>query len=277
MPDVNTDLCSPAGEEFEGNSYLASLSDLMVGMLFVFILMLMAFALTYRTAQQASEQSNQQLQSKLNVLGNAQRLLSENDEIRRRMLESLKEQLARRRVQVIVDEQSGVLRLPDDLLFDSGEAKLRRGGIESLKALASTMAAILPCYSRQELSATVLCPPDTRPVLEAVYIEGHTDDRPIKGIYENNWGLSTARAVKTYGTLIEAQPSLLNLRNLEGRSLLGVSGYGEARPVASNDSAEGQAQNRRIDLRFILAAPSAEDLERIKEGTKAETERDRLP
>jgi chemotaxis protein MotB len=72
MPDVTTDLRETAGDEFEGESYLASLSDLMVGMLFVFILMLMAFALTYRTAQDASEQSNQQLQSELNVLGTVQ-------------------------------------------------------------------------------------------------------------------------------------------------------------------------------------------------------------
>jgi chemotaxis protein MotB len=273
VSDPTTHPHGPVAEEFDGESYLASLSDLMVGMLFVFILMLMAFALTYRTAQDASERSNKELQDQLGEVESAERLLTENDSVRRKMLRTLKEELVRRGVQqVIIDEQSGVLRLPDKLLFESGEAELRRSGIEPLKTLASIMTSILPCYSLSENHEA--CSADARPILEAVYIEGHTDNRPIRSVYKSNWELSTARAVNTYRTLTETEPSLLRLENLDRQSLLGVSGYSDARPVAPNDSPEGQAQNRRIDFRFILAAPSKDDLERIKERAGKALEKD---
>jgi len=282
------DLDSPT-EEPEGESYLASLSDLMVGMLFVFILMLMAFALTYRTAQDANERSTKQLDSQLNiqtkknveleqekqkiadnnaVLTAAQKLLNENLEIRRNLLQQLKRDLSERGVQVIIDEQNGVLRLPEDFLFDSGKAELREGGVDKLRKLASLMAGVLPCYAKVGLPPHVPCPKGVRPVLEAIYVEGHTDNRPIRSSqFENNWALSTARAVKTYGALVGSEPTLLRLENQDGQSLLGVSGYGEERPVARNDEEEGRALNRRIDLRFLLAAPSAEAIRAIQEKT----------
>lgn len=303
--------------EDQGDSYLASLSDLMVGMLFIFIIMLMAFALTYRSAQDKSETTTAELQTQLEkeveaeakareaekeaeaaardateaekkareelarqqalsrqldaertefktqneVLAEAQSVLSASDELRKSLLRRIRDALVAQGVQVIIDEENGILRLPDELLFNSGESILRAEGAAKIQRLASVLMGVVPCYAHGEARGGLTCPQDAHPILEAVYIEGHTDNIPIA---KGNWALSTERAVHTFQTLIQSEPGLALIRNGDGASLLGVSGYGEEHPVDSNGTDEGRAHNRRIDLRFLLAAPSPEELERIR-------------
>jgi chemotaxis protein MotB len=81
-----------------------------------------------------------------------------------------------------------------------------------------------------------------------VRIEGHTDNVPIHTErYPSNWELSTSRAVNVLRYLVETQ-------KLEGARFSAV-GYGETRPVASNDTAEGRLKNRRVT--FVMQYPEA--------------------
>jgi flagellar motor protein MotB len=92
--------------------------------------------------------------------------------------------------------------------------------------------------------------------LEVVLIEGHTDNVPIiGGQYKNNWQLSSARSLATFEYLLKCNATLGNLRNGSGEMLFGTSAYADTRPAQSNATNEGRKANRRIDLRFILAAP----------------------
>jgi flagellar motor protein MotB len=106
------------------------------------------------------------------------------------------------------------------------------------------------------------------PVLETVLIEGHTDKRPISNRkYPDNDQLSTERALAVFGELLRLQPGLDALRNADGSyPLLGVSGFGARRPLpeAQGGTDAEYALNRRIDLRFILAARSSAELERLR-------------
>jgi len=81
-----------------------------------------------------------------------------------------------------------------------------------------------------------------------VRIEGHTDNVPIHTArFDSNWELSTARAtemIKLFISKYRIAPDRLS-----------ASGYGEYYPVASNDTPEGRAQNRRVDL--VLLNPTA--------------------
>src|SRR5690606_9969444 len=119
------------------------------------------------------------------------------------------------------------------------------------------LANLLPCYSVSPAGSPANCPPSKGGRLEAVFIEGHTDDLPIRGPIasgiENNWQLSAARAIETYRVLIEKAPLIALLDNDAGQRLLGVSGYAENRPVVRGETDEAREANRRIDLRFLMS------------------------
>ncbi len=76
-----------------------------------------------------------------------------------------------------------------------------------------------------------------------VSLEGHTDNISIKagGAFPSNWELSAARASAAARFLISQGVDPLRLK---------VVGYGLSRPIADNDSAQGRAQNRRLEIRF---------------------------
>jgi chemotaxis protein MotB len=107
---------------------------------------------------------------------------------------------------------------------------------------ASGSAVVNPA-SLPLLSALV----DTLP-LRPVRVEGHTDDVPIHTTqYATNWELSTARASAIARFLLSR--SKLDPKNVS------AAGYAEFHPVAPNTTAEGRAQNRRVDI-ILLTGPA---------------------
>jgi flagellar motor protein MotB len=165
-------------------------------------------------------------------------------EARGQALQEIQRELAGRGVIVRVDPRLGVLRLPEELLFDPGRAAMRPDAAARLERLAAAMLYFLPHL----------------PQLESVLVEGHTDDRPIRGtltdaagVHADNWDLAYHRAKATYQGLVQAAPALGRLMNDRGEPVLGMGAYGPARPVATNATADGRRQNRRIDLRVVLA------------------------
>ena len=136
-----------------------------------------------------------------------------------------------------------------------------------MQALGQALAGVLPCFAASRSAPPpedVLlhrCPTDRFGRLEAVLIEGHTDNRPIaSGRFKSNWDLSAARAITTFGALAQVDGGLADLTNDRHDRLVGVSGYGEFRPVESNLADDGRRANRRIDLRFLMAAPQRSDV-----------------
>lgn len=283
----------------EDESYLASVSDLMVGLLFVFIIMLMAFGLNFTqaktlalavgeelsTARDAADRERERLAAEIDALeGERERLkaeltlvmsqrdelsemsraLTERDRIRRLMLQRLQDLLRQRDVQISLDPENGILRLPEGLLFESGASGLREEGERALREVAFALARSLPCYSQAPAAAQADCARGAAPLLEAVLIEGHTDERPFAGGAVDNWTLAALRGVNTFKALIRYEPSLDLLRNARGEALLGVSSYEARRPVTRDPSAEAQRLNRRIDLRFVVAAPASDELARLR-------------
>ena len=114
----------------------------------------------------------------------------------------------------------------DRILFDSGEAVLQPGGEAVLQTIAGFLAQ--------------------HPTLK-IHVIGHTDNVPIRASarskFASNWELSMSRALAAVRFLTETagvDP---------GR--LGAVGYGEFRPLASNATPEGRAQNRRIAITIL--------------------------
>jgi chemotaxis protein MotB len=137
---------------------------------------------------------------------------------------------------------------------------------------------VLPCYSETEtVTARERCNQrGQNGKVDALFIEGHTDDRPISAAnnFKDNWDLSTARARTVYLGLVNEQGGLDRLRNREGQPLLSVSGYADRRGVAVNDTEENRRQNRRIDLRFVMVPPQ-DALPKPATETKESLERKR--
>lgn len=116
-----------------------------------------------------------------------------------------------------------VLRISDNALYASGSADVRR---ES-QGLAEAIADMLVEYPQYE-----------------VIVSGHTDNVPINNaFYRDNWDLSTARALN-FMKLLLANPELDPAR-------FSSVGHGEYRPVADNDTRDGRALNRRVEISII--------------------------
>jgi flagellar motor protein MotB len=279
----------------------------MVGMLFFFIILLMAFALNYREAENQAAVIETQLtherdavsvekdllaQERDLLASQRDRLAQERDglarerdliaterdaisavtdylmrdhRIRADMLASVLSSLREREVEVTLDPDNGIVRLPESLLFETGEAVLRPQGERALREVAAVLARTLPCYSRAPAIQRSDCPGLSKPLLETVLVEGHTDERPIRtSAFADNWELASARAINTYKALLAYEPSLTALLNERGEALLGLSNYEAQRPVSLGPTAEDRRLNRRIDLRFLIAAPSEAQLGEIR-------------
>ncbi len=232
--------------EAEEESYFISMADMMVGLLFVFIILLLYFALQFQQKSKA---------------------LSDAGETRTVILERLRRSLADQGLRVTIDTRTGVLRLPAEILFATGDYRLSAEGRAAIATLARSLAAVLPCYSYRAGADALGCANQLHSV-DAIFIEGHTDADVLHGagIITDNLDLSALRATNTFRALSLAAPMLGTLRNLPARDpasspILSVSGYGPDRPIpGSRSDAAGKAANRRIDLRFLMETPQPGDV-----------------
>lgn len=123
-----------------------------------------------------------------------------------------------------IDHRGLVLTIATDaVLFETGSTVLSDQGRHLMAQIAPVLARV---------------PNDVR-------VEGHTDDVPLSRAGYTNWNLSTDRAVAVLTLLHEAH-------GVDPKRLVAV-GYGEFRPISPNESAQGRAANRRVEI--IIAVP----------------------
>ncbi|MFQ5603644.1 MAG: OmpA family protein [bacterium] len=118
------------------------------------------------------------------------------------------------------------VNIVDRIIFPSGKAELSEDGIKVLKRVGNILKEVKD---------------------KQIRVEGHTDNVPIhrnlKGLYPTNWELSVARATNVVRFLQEEIG--IDARHLE------ATGLAEFRPIASNKSHKGRAQNRRIEILLL--------------------------
>jgi chemotaxis protein MotB len=135
-------------------------------------------------------------------------------------------EINKREVALTRTREGLVVSLREVGFFDSGSSEVRSDALPTLDRLIS-----------------VIAPHDLH-----VRIEGHTDNVPIHTErFNSNWELSTARAIEMIRLFI--------MRYQVAPERLSASGYAEYHPAASNDTPEGRAKNRRVDI-VILNPPS---------------------
>lgn len=267
----------------EEENYFVSLSDLMTGVLFVFVILTTALALHYHLEAGKLAKAKGEAKGAIDraivaegkattALGQAEqvrealdalaKVLREREQLRKEELQRLVTRLHDQNMKVELDETNGILTLPEDLLFRTSEAKLQPAGEKAIELLAKEMLPV----ARKGCGESPL-------KWEAIYIEGHTDNVPIRTTeFPSNWQLSSSRAISTFNALILSQPDLQALQNHQHKAVMGISGYGEQRPVANNATEEGRQKNRRIDIRFVMAYPSQTEIAEMERKLKQATE-----
>jgi chemotaxis protein MotB len=141
------------------------------------------------------------------------------------LMEKMKKEISEG--QVTISELKGKLsvNMVDSILFDSGKAEVKEGGLAILDKVISILADVKD---------------------KSIRIEGHTDNVQIRGDlakrYPTNWELSAARAINV--------TRFLQKQGLDPAQLSAV-GYGEYKPVGDNATPEGRAKNRRIEINLV--------------------------
>jgi len=145
------------------------------------------------------------------------------------LTDSLRQEIEAKEVKITELEGKLTVNLMDKVLFDSGKAEIKKAGREVLDKIAKNLLNKYPA----------------RPVR----VEGHTDNVPIgselRAKFPTNWELSTARATSAARYLQD--------RGGVSPERLSAVGYSEYHPIVSNDTEDGRARNRRIEI--ILLPP----------------------
>ena len=114
-----------------------------------------------------------------------------------------------------------LITIRDSILFDPGKADVKRDYVE----IADELAKILQLDPARHIVVT-----------------GHTDNVPQNTAeFSSNWELSVMRAVNLMKMIIDSNPEL-------DPKYFSAKGYGEFNPIASNETATGRAQNRRVEV-----------------------------
>lgn len=162
----------------------------------------------------------------------------EFENLKKRLEARLRGEIAKDQVGVTIEERGVVITLADEINFDSGKAVIKK---EAYPILDKVIAVIKTDVPNKNIG-----------------IEGHTDNEPIKySGWKSNRELSTARANSVLEYLVS--------QDIEPDRLTAI-GYGEYRPITSNDTAEGRAKNRRVEIVILPEYPRSKVFEPAREG-----------
>jgi len=124
-------------------------------------------------------------------------------------------------VKTILTNEGLTILILNDVLFDSGSADVRKENYPLIKEISNLLLLSEP---------------------REIIVSGHTDNVPIStSKFPSNWELSAMRAVNFMKLLLEENKKL-------DPSHLSARGFGEYRPIVSNDTEDGRRQNRRVEI-----------------------------
>ena len=139
---------------------------------------------------------------------------------------AIQHELEQKHLDVRLDSRGVVVSLPQALLFSPGEDRIHADALATVEALAGVLG----------------------PIPNSVNLVGHADSTPIHNRrFSNNWELAAARGLR----LLE----LLSSRYGIEEARLSVESDGSRDPQGANDTAEGRASNRRVEIVILDSAP----------------------
>jgi len=165
--------------------------------------------------------------------------LDQLQDIKLLLEQRLKQEIADKQVRLEMAEKGLVITFVAEVLFDSGKAKLRQEAHPILDKMARVLTENVPDME--------------------IGIEGHTDSQAIKySGWKSNWELSSARAMGVLHYLVDK-------KGVDPARVSAI-GYGQYRPVASNDTIEGRKLNRRVEVVILPKVTKAKAVsEKVEE------------
>ncbi len=191
-------------------------------LMFLLSIALSGCIFVFQSGRRSDVQKIEELQSELNELKQTKSLLESK----------LSKEIDENQVRLQMMEKGLVITFVADVLFDSGKSKIRSEAHEALSKVADVLKNNVPQLS--------------------VGIEGHTDNEPIqRSSWKSNWELSSARALSVLHYLADKEEI--------SPERLSAIGYGEYRPVASNDTKSGRRMNRRVEIVILPQVTKVKD------------------
>ena len=234
------------------NPYWISFSDIMSGLLIIFILAALALILELTQTRMRIDEAIKDL--------------IKAEEVRKEILEEIKTALAKKYIFVIISEDSSVIHINDQILsFDTDRAEIS-SDVEVQNRLLEIGKALHEAITKD----------DRQGYLDTIFVEGHTDHRRSYRYRElgGNWTLSTLRAISVWRFWEDELPEssqLTAVKNYDDELLFSVSGYAATRLTQRDieDRADLNDQqlraNRRIDLRFTLKRAGSGEFEAVRD------------
>ena len=205
----------------------------------IFAVTMSGCAVNFYKGKPEQERVIKKLTSQVNELEEAKRMLEER----------LSKEIGDKQILLELARGGLVITMSNEILFDSGKVKLKSSSGSVLKKIASVIKEQLPDRN--------------------IGVEGNTDNVPIEHSgWKSNWELSTARATSVVHYLIDHC-------GIEPQRLSAI-GYGEYRPIDTNETKEGRARNRRVEIIILpkeVTKKSYEEAEtKVSEEAKAAEE-----
>ena len=221
------------GRPDEENPYWISFSDIMAGLLVIFILA--ALQLILQITQQQEE------------IDAAIKEIEKANQVRSELLSDVKTALEEQGIKVEISDNDSVLRIPSSTLnFASDRAQIP---LDQRVVVERIGAALFDAITISDRGA----------LIDTIFVEGHTDGLPSRYKGVGNWLLSADRAVSVWRFWGESKSAsqLWTLENFREEPMFSVSGYAETRRVEKDDLTQPKLRekNRRIDLRFTMKQP----------------------
>jgi chemotaxis protein MotB len=177
----------------------------------------------------SAQKLNMDLEKHKSVVHLQDQVIKLLDDTKRTIESSLKDQIATQGIEFVDTKNQMKVVLIDNMLYGPGSMEINEEGKNLLLLLAASLK---------------------KDKTQHIVVEGHTDNVPLspwlQKIYPTNWELSAARAASVVRFLQDKgglDPQRLSIR-----------AYGYYRPIATNDTAEGRSQNRRIEI--VLGSPN---------------------
>ena len=241
----------PISASSDENPYWISFSDIMAGLLVIFILASVILILELSERRAKIDEAIQEIQR--------------TNGVRKEILNEIAEELRKQGIQVIISDDMRMLHIPEDVLaFETRQYNIPSDSLDVVASIGRAIHRAVTAGDRQR-------------DIDTIFVEGHTDSRPARGFMQGlgNWGLSTARATsvwKYWSTELEFSADIRALKNANDEPMFSVSGYADTRPLESvDDTPAKQRRNRRIDVRFSMRAPVIRDFELILDEFSAST------